>query len=216
MKSTALRLFTDYIILTDQSDFNLPTPHFNNHINLERFILSTLLDMAKDPALKFVFAHILIPHWPYVFLPDGSIRSDPTYYSNEDLPLPLRDPVYLDSVQIINTQMLTIPKKIIDDSPTPPVIVIMGDYGLSDDNRTQLFAAIYLHEREESTLYYSITPVNYFHIVLNSIFNTNLTLLPDVSYRNVVPKGSPTDYRPFPETSPECLSISDLHNRFFN
>jgi hypothetical protein len=204
MKSTALRLFSDYVILTDQRDFNLPTSQFNTHINLERFILSTLPDLANDPAPKFVFAHILIPHWPYVFLPDGAIRSDLTYYSDKDLPPSLRDPGYLDAVQFINEQMLTILKRIIDESPTPPAIVVMGDHGLSDDNRIQIFTAIYLHEREGSPLYPTITPVNYFRVVFNSIFNTDLSLLPDISYRNVAPKGSPADYRPFPETSPKC------------
>jgi hypothetical protein len=204
IKSTALRLFTDYIILTDQRDFNLPASQFNTHINLERFILSTLPDLANDPAPKFVFAHILIPHWPYVFLPDGSIRDDLTYYSDKDLPPSLRDPGYLDSVQFINEQMLTLLKQIVDESPTPPVIVIMGDHGLSGDNRTQIFTAIYLQGREEATLYHTITPVNYFRIVFNSIFGTDLPLLPDISYRNVAPKGSPADYRPFPETSPMC------------
>jgi hypothetical protein len=211
IKSTALRLFTDYTILTDQRDFNLPTSQFNNHINLERFILSTLPGLANDPAPKFVFAHILIPHWPYVFLPDGSIRNDPTY-SSKVLPPSLRDPAYVDSVQFINKQMSTILKRIIDDSPTPPVIVIMGDHGLSDDNRTQNFAAIYLPKSEGSTLYHTITPVNYFRIVFNTTFNADLPLLPDISYRNIAPKGSPEDYRPFPETSPECLNSSIVHN----
>ncbi len=208
VKSTALRLFTDYIILTDQGDFNLPVSQFNTHINLERFILSTLPDLANDPAPKFVFTHILIPHWPYVFLPDGSIRDDVDYYVSEDLPPSLRDPGYLDSVQFINGQMITILKRIIDASPTPPVVVIMGDHGLSGDNRTQIFTAIYLPEIEGSALYDTITPVNYFRIVFNSIFAADLPLLPDISYRNVAPKGSPEDYRPFPETSPECLTGS--------
>jgi len=212
IKSTALRLFTDYTILADQGIFNLPVSQFNVHINLERFILSTLPDLANDPAPKFVFVHILIPHWPYVFLPDGSIRDDPTYLTGEDLPPTLRDRGYLDSVQFINAQMLTILKRIIDDSPTPPVIVIMGDHGLSDDNRTQNFAAIYLPNSEPSSLYPAITPVNYFRVVFNTIFNTDLPLLPDITYRNIAPKGSPADYRPFPETSPECLSSSIIHN----
>jgi len=207
MKSTALRLFTDYTILTDQHDFNLPVSQYNVHINLERFILSTLPGLTDDPAPMFVFAHILIPHWPYVFLPAGSIRNDPAYNS-DDLSPSLRDRGYVDSIQFINGQMLTILKQIIDQSPTPPVIVIMGDHGLSDDNRIQNFAAIYLPKSEATTLYNTITPVNYFRIVFNTIFNANLPLLPDIAYRNIAPKGSPVDYRPFPETSPECLSGS--------
>jgi len=212
IKSTVLRLFTDYTILTDQGYFNLPTSQFNVHINLERFILSTLPGLANDPAPKFVFAHILIPHWPYTFLPDGSIRTDPTYYTSEDLPPSLRDAGYVDSVQFINDQMLTILERIIADSPTPPVIVVMGDHGLSDDNRTQNFAAIYLPDSGGSSLYHTITTVNYFRIVFNTIFNAGLPLLPDISYRNVAHKGSPADYRPFPETSPECLSSSTVPN----
>jgi hypothetical protein len=212
LKSTLLRLFTDYTILTGQGNFNLAPSQFNVHINLERFILSTLPGLAKDPTPKFVFAHILIPHWPYTFLPDGSIRSDPAYYSTEDLPLSLRDAGYVDSVQFINDQMLSILERIIADSPTPPVIVVMGDHGLSDENRTQNFAAIYLPNSDESSLYHTITTVNYFRIVLNSIFNAGLPLLPDISYRNVAPKGSPAVYRPFPETSPECLSGSTVPN----
>jgi len=205
MKSTALRLFTDYTILTDQRDFNLPVSQYNVHINLERFILSTLPGLAHDPSPKFVFAHILIPHWPYVFLPDGSIRTDPAYNNGETLSPSLRDRGYVDSIQFINQQMLTIFQQIIDDSPTPPVIVVMGDHGLSDDNRTQNFAAIYLPKIESSTLYHTITPVNYFRIVFNTIFNADLPLLPDISYRDIAPKGSPDDYRPFPETAPACL-----------
>ena len=134
-----------------------------------------------------------------------SIRDDPAYNNGEDLSPSLRERGYLDSVQFINAQILPILKRIIDDSPTPPVIVIMGDHGLSDDNRIQNFAAIYLPESSESTLYPTITPVNYFRVVFNSVFNADLPLLPDISYRNVAPKGSPADYRPFPDTAPQCL-----------
>ncbi|MEN8173742.1 MAG: hypothetical protein ABFS03_12800, partial [Chloroflexota bacterium] len=208
MKSSALRLFTDYTILTDQRDFNLPVSQYNVHINLERFILSSLPELASDPASKFVFAHILIPHWPYVFLPDGSIRDDPAYTNGDDLPPALRDRGYLDSIQFINQQILTIVDQIIADSPTPPVIVIMGDHGLSDDNRIQNFAAIYLPNYEESLLYQDITPVNYFRVVFNSVFNADLPLLPDITYRDIAPKGSPEDFHQFPETAPACLGDS--------
>ena len=199
VKSTALRLLTDYLIDFEQSAFQLPSSQFNDHINLERYILTSLPRLASQPGPDFVFAHLLIPHWPYIFLPDGSIRDDPIY-ATENLTDAQRAIGYRDSVQFLNGQIVNIVEKILKDSPTPPVILLMGDHGLIGDTRLENFSAIYLPGGSQNGLYAGISEINYFRAVFNTVFGTNYPLLPDNSYR--LRKGGKLN--PVPETAPGC------------
>ncbi len=202
VKSTLLRVYTDYAIRESQSGLAQANSPFHEHIELERFILARLPDLADDPAPKFVFAHVLIPHWPYVFLPDGTIRSDPAFDQDAPTPEQLRQG-YTDSVAFVNARIGDAVESILARSPTPPVIVIYGDHGLKGDNRLQNFAAIYLPGGSQN-LYPSITPVNYYRVALNQVFNAGYPLLPDLSYDDVDPTDK-QDMRVFPETAPQCI-----------
>lgn len=203
VKSTLLRIYTDYAIRESQSGLAQANSPFDEHIELERFILARLPDLASDPKPKFVFAHILVPHWPYVFLPDGSIRSDPAFDHDNPTQEQLRQG-YTDSVAFISDQIAGVVEKILANSATPPVIVVFGDHGLKADNRLQNFAAIYLPEGSED-LYPTITPVNYYRVAFNQVFDAGYDLLPDISYDDVDPTDA-VDMRVFPETAPECLA----------
>jgi hypothetical protein len=201
VKSTLLRVYTDYAIRESQSGLAQANSPFQEHIELERFILARLPDLAADPSPKFVFAHILIPHWPYVFLPNGSIRSDPEFDQDAPTPEQLRQG-YTDSVAFVSDQIAADVERILAESQTPPVIVIFGDHGLKADNRLQNFAAIYLPEGTDG-LYDIITPANYFRVIFNQVFDADYDLLPDLSYDDVDPTDA-QDMRIFPETAPHC------------
>lgn len=203
VKSTLLRVYTDYAIRESQSGLAQANSPFDEHIELERFILARLPDLANDPSPKFVFAHILVPHWPYVFLPDGSIRSDPEFDHDHPTDEQLRQG-YTDSVAFVSEQIGNVVEKILADSAVPPVIVVFGDHGLKGDNRLQNFAAIYLPEGS-AELYPGITPVNYYRAAFNQVFDAGYELLPDISYDDVDPTDG-VDMRVFTETAPECLA----------
>ena len=83
---------------------------------------------------------------------------------------------------------------ILEQAETPPVILIQGDHGpgsllnFGDINgtclreRVPILSAYYLPSSGIEQLYASISPVNSFRVVFNSVFGAGLHLLPDRSY----------------------------------
>ncbi|MFH1447194.1 MAG: hypothetical protein ABIG43_07300 [Chloroflexota bacterium] len=173
---------------------------YQYHIDLELFILNELPKIPKIPGPKFVFVHILIPHVPYVFDPQGEIRTDSGFYSGK-LATAIDEEYlmtgYNGEIEFINAQMLNVFNIIIKESSAPPIIIMHGDHGLRDDNRLQILNAYYLPGDGNLNLYPSITPVNSFRIMFNTYFGTNYDILPDLGYH-----GEPLML--IPETAPEC------------
>lgn len=132
---------------------------------------------------KFVFAHIEIPHHPFIFMPDGSINPDHRYYPGIYMPeIDLKKKGYINQVQFANSQALAIVDQILANSKTPPIIIIQGDHGLEAGERNLILNAIYLPEAGREDLYSSISPVNTFRVVFDNYFNADLPLLPDESF----------------------------------
>ena len=52
------------------------------HISTELALLENLENVPQIEGPKFVFAHIVLTHGPYVFMPDGTITSDPNFSSH--------------------------------------------------------------------------------------------------------------------------------------
>ena len=154
--------------------------------NLILYVLDKMKSLPDIPGPKFVFIHLVIPHQPFVFGPNGeplvvaqrTLNAD-KYYSETDY---LRG--YGNQVRFISSQIPDLMKSIIEDSSTPPLIIIQGDHGpaqLEKENRMGILNAYYFPERKDA-LYSTITPVNTFRLVFNTFFGTDLELLPDTSY----------------------------------
>lgn len=164
---------------------------YHAHVAAQQNILNQLtqLDTVKGP--KFVFAHLMIPHPPYLFREDGSIETDSRYY-REALGQPVNEELYLEGyrrqVIFLEQPLLEIVDQILQNSDVEPIIIIQGDHGIRDENRLDILNAIYLPENFQGELYPSITPVNTFRLVLNGIFNTSYGLLPDLSFYSVYPE----------------------------
>lgn len=146
----------------------------------------------------FVFAHLMLPHHPYIFGPNGEpVSPERIELGWEGLE---NDPDgYLDQVKYANMKMKEIVTKILSESDVPPVIVIQGDHGLkahirdwSDPSdvevqrRMSILNAYYLPGKM-GALYDTITPVNTFRVISNEYFNSNMELLEDVSYWLISP-----------------------------
>jgi hypothetical protein len=147
------------------------------------YALDRLQDVPNLPGPKLVFAHLVIPHPPYVFGPNGEyidIRPYDTVnnlYTDED-----HRRGYTAAVEYIDKRMLEILPKLIHSSKTPPIIVLAGDHGFGEyDTVTQNLEAFYTPDAP-SHFYASITPVNIFRVLFDSYFNGNFDPLPDVSY----------------------------------
>jgi hypothetical protein len=179
---------------------------YNYHAQTELYILDTLPKLAKMPGPKFVFVHILIPHVPYVFEPDGSVRANPDYFSAPGMhgvTWQFERDGYVDSVQFINGRILPILKTLIEESVTPPIIVMEGDHGWGGKNRTQNLSTYYLRGRNTQDLYPGISPVNSFRVIFDRYFGADYDLLPDESYTGFRLEGE--DGKLVSETAPECL-----------
>lgn len=173
VETTALKAAMDFGLL----DFlEKGSVRHQQHYNRVHFVLDTLPDLAALPGPKFVFAHILIPHDPHIFLPDGSINPDPDDYHYLDVD------GYINSIEFLNSRIEPIIKTIISDSEIPPVIVLQSDHGyIIKERRYFIFNAYYLPGEHEESAYPNITPVNTFRGIFNIYFGTHYPLKDDVS-----------------------------------
>jgi len=140
------------------------------------FALDTLQKMPDLPGRKFVYAHLLVTHQPFVFYPDG--RFHPSLSQDYD--------AYRDQVLFANKRLLEIVKDLITRSDPAPIIVIQGDHSYFDGaNRVKILNAYYFPSGGEKALYPAVTPVNTFRLIFNTYFGGQYPLLPDVSrYRD--------------------------------
>ena len=158
---------------------------WKEHIELVRFNLRSLPQVPKIQQPKFVFLHLLVPHVPFVFAGDGSLRTDPGFWEGKDaLPVDAayEKEGYAGQVEFIDDQMIPILEKIISDSSTHPIIVIMGDHGFKLEDRNKIFNAYYFPDGDYSRLSPDITPVNSFRVIFDQFFGTQLGLVPDLSF----------------------------------
>jgi len=138
-------------------------------------LMKTIPASIKGP--KFVFAHFVIPHPPYIYSSTGALVPDATNYSQVIAG-------YRNAVIFIDTEMLEVVDKIIANSTTPPIIVIQGDHGPFTYNTPLQHMSIlnvYYLPGAKNSLYSSISPVNTFRVIFNSYFGMQFPLLKDVS-----------------------------------
>ena len=200
-KSTAGLILSDSQNKVIRSQFEPLNFTWGDHVNAQRFILDQLPTLPDYPGPKFVFVHILIPHQPFVFQPNGEIVTDPRFYDG-DRWLPsepsLINEGYTNQVAYIDQAISEVLAEIISKSSPPPVIFMHGDHGWIDQNRLLILSAYYLPGQDLSLVYPTISPVNSFRVIFNTYFGTDYELLPDISYN--------AEYQAVPETSPACLA----------
>ncbi|MFN8435171.1 MAG: hypothetical protein U0V18_14195 [Anaerolineales bacterium] len=154
-------------------------------------IFTSMDSISKMPEPKFVYAHVISPHPPFVFDPEGN-PTNPADFWNEKRQYTgeMYKKGYLNQLPYLNTHMLEAIDTIMANSKTPPIIIIQGDHGpwlQPKDKRMWNFTAVYMPGHED-TLYPTITPVNLFRLVFNNYFGGKYDILKDVSYFSPVPK----------------------------
>jgi hypothetical protein len=159
----------------------------------ERFqaVFDSMDRLARMPGPKFVFIHLVSPHPPFVFGPDGSF-TDPDRFLNSDhlYPANLYAEGYQNQLTYLNAQVEAAVSTLIAGSATPPVIILQGDHGpwiQTGSNQFRILNAYYLPGHEDQ-LYPTISPVNTFRLVLDSYLGAGYPLLEDKSYYSPTPK----------------------------
>ncbi len=148
------------------------------------------IEKAKEIGTRgekaFVFVHILVPHDPYVFSPDGRC--------------PLRDQTYVDQVRYANSLIKDVVSALLATDGPKPIIVIQSDEGpfplryLNQDRswrdatvdelreKMGILNAFYFPDGDYRDLDPQVTSVNTFRIIFNRHFGTEFKRLPDRIY----------------------------------
>lgn len=174
-------------------------PSFDNHRDLILYNFNTLSKIYQAEGPKFVFAHIISPHPPFIFDENGQPLVPSYNYSikdGNDIELPdgeYKDG-YIEQLKFLNKELEKLIVEILKNSKAPPIIILQADHGpgmLSDFSSIQntclrerfsVFAAYYLPYIESSLIPETITPVNLFRIIFNEYFGAKLDILPNYQY----------------------------------
>ncbi len=150
--------------------------------------------VAPSPGPKMVFAHILLPHPPYVFNANGAPAQRGKAMSEKQL--------YIEQMKYTNDQVTQLINQLTSNPNKQPIIILQADEGpypkRFDGNtkgfnwnkatsselqqKTGILNAYYLPGAPSGVIYPTISPVNSFRTVFNTYFGTNLPLLPDNHY----------------------------------
>ncbi len=145
----------------------------------------------KDEPI-FAFVHMLIPHPPNVFGPNGEAVIPGNPISSEIWDEKI---AYIDQVKFVNKEIVKVIEKILDENEKS-IIIIQSDHGSGFDidwknpdesmvlQRLSILNAYYVPEISENQFYENITPVNSFRIIFNDYFNGSYKILEDRNYWN--------------------------------
>jgi len=182
--------FSEYLkVLIDTTIFS---SFYGNYIepniirNRVGYVYEELPRVPYIEGPKFTLVHLPVPHYPYVFGPNGE-KLSPLIKTNDK-------GRYLDQLIYVSRTLPPIIDQILSRSKLQPIIVIQADHGPdntgtlvspTDDflkERLNILNAYYLPGKAKNPLYKSISPVNSFRLIFNLYFNTDFKLLKDTSY----------------------------------
>ena len=160
------------------------------------FEFDALRELADEEGPKFVFAHFLVPHPPYVFEADGAwIPKEPTGPDAERA-------AYIEQLRYTNGRILELIDRLLAvPADEAPIIVLQADEGpfpvrydanewrfdwhtaTNDELREKVGILNAYHlpgiDPIEAGLRPDITPVNSFRVIFDAYLGTDLPLLPD-------------------------------------
>ncbi|HLF37990.1 MAG TPA: hypothetical protein VI520_08660 [Anaerolineales bacterium] len=148
------------------------------------YVLDQLGRTPEIPGPKFVFAHIVSPHRPFVFDAEGNPVDDEYTWTHSNLGLDAYREGYRQQVAYLNSRMVSILRGIVEGSNGQAVIIMQGDHGPeegSSQDRMRNLDVIHLPGGDSPTLYPSISPVNAMRIALNDALDARLPLAEDIS-----------------------------------
>ena len=198
LRTTPVRLMEDTGIL------NL------TEVDGERYRQRTMLEfnsaatLASMPGPKFVFMHIISPHEPFVFGPDGK-PIDPAPFMNGSQLYTQEQYIrgYQQQVPFVNMELEKFLTTLITKSSRPLVIILQTDTGPLFTTGSDMFKILnaYYMPGHTGQLYPGISPVNTFRVVFNAYLGTDLPLLNDTSYFSPIPQIY--DFSPVPNPCSE-------------
>lgn len=164
------------------------------HYNCALYTFNCLAQMPDNVPSTYTFAHILLPHPPYVFDNDGN------YLTEKESSKKSREENYINQLIATNNMVTDLIDGLLSNSDVPPIIILQADEGPFPEGTDSpsfkwedaseillrekygILNAYYLPDVADDVLYSSVTPVNSFRLLFNQYFGADYELLPDKSY----------------------------------
>ena len=201
MQTTALQIFVDWASLNSTPIAAYVRQRLADPFTVQRGIVLAEFDHLKDvpkiPGPKFVFVHILPPHGPHLFGPNGEEvkhNSAFTLLSGLQDSDQLSDEEYVGELAYVTYRLEDDIDTILRTSQRPVVIILQSDHGPAHNldwnnpsvdgvkSRISILNAYYVPDSCRKRLYPSITPVNSFRLLFSCQFGAQIDLLPDRTY----------------------------------
>lgn len=175
---------------------------FDNDIDISNiqhdsflYQVDTVKSISHRQGSKFVFAHFLMPHPPFVFDAQGNRITETKSEIDKK--------AYVEQLKYTNTRIRELVDHLQNQPGKKPIIIVQADEGpypekfyktgvdKYDWNKASandyqekfgIISAYYLPGEPKQLPYQGITGVNTFRVIFNNYFGTNLKLLPDKSY----------------------------------
>lgn len=152
----------------------------NNNENI--YNLTWKMAEKKTTTPKFVYSHLMMPHYPYYYDRNGKeVPFEKLQEGNQ-----VNREAYIEYLQYANKRLMELVEHILQKSPTPPVIVLMGDHGFRHFNKPVEskyyflnLSSVYLPSKNYAGFSDSLTGVNFFRTLLNTDFGQKLPYLKD-------------------------------------
>jgi hypothetical protein len=175
----------------------LEFPYMPEPVELTDWKFDQLGRLADSSGPKLVFAHLTVPHEPYVYRSDCTHR--PLYWPRQDdgFDSVAVKRAYIEQLTCVNVKVGRLVEQLQRGSREPPVILLLADHGHgrmgrslptldaapSDKVRERLdiFSAYYF-PGAPSSMYDSISPVNGMRTMLRQTFGLDLPNLDDASF----------------------------------
>lgn len=156
--------------------------------NEKLYDLTKAISLQKDNNPKFVYTHLLLPHYRYYFNSKSEATAPEKIFDDNFC---ADKKAYIEYLEYANKKLLSLIDHIKNTSPTPPVIMLLSDHGyhqfLSKEDKKNVdtkyyfmtLNATYFPSQNYSKFYDSMSNVNHFRVVFNSLFEQKLPLLKD-------------------------------------
>jgi chromate transport protein ChrA len=166
-----------------KSKKNLKIITYYNKMNNENiYDLTWRLAEQKTSLPKFVYAHLMMPHYPYYFDRDGKEQPfEKLLEGNQS-----NKEAYIEYLQYSNKKLIELVEHILRSSASPPIIVLAGDHGFrhfKEPVGSKYYflnlVSVHLPSKNYTGFSDSLTGVNLFRAVLNAQYGQQLPLLKD-------------------------------------
>jgi hypothetical protein len=184
----------------------------NDERNRRLCMFEKIAEMPDMEGPKFIFAHLPVPHLPFLFDANGNpiqVYKAEGEHTREH---------YVNQLIFVNKKVEEMVDAILLKSEIEPIIIIQGDtgpsYGYESEaaihtptneiyqQNMRILNAYHLPNTGADLLYKGISPVNTFRLIFNLYFGANFPLLDDQSYFS-------TDDQPYRFTN--VTEIVDYH-----